>query len=155
MSIAESISHALGGRASGKGFRIPAFWRDSTDLNVYIADGTDGGLIAVDHSHHDDYKTMMQAFESEGLKPKDEFNNNQRDVFVQTKNRWQLIESLTFEVHILSQYLNDRSADATKMNDRNYLNLHPEFQKMPDESFERELEAAKQTKKIIGELYGI
>lgn len=154
MSLAESISNELGGRPSGKGHRIPAFWRDSTDLNVYIADGDNGKLIAIDHSQHDDYKTIMQALESEGFKSKDEFNGHQRDVFIQKKTRRHLIESLFFESHILLQYLNDRSADAVKSNDRNYLKLHPEFTPMPDEPFERELEAAIKTKKIIGQLYG-
>lgn len=155
MNLAESISRALGGRASGKGFRIPAFWRGSTDLNVYIADGADGSLIAVDHSQHDDYQLMMQAFESEGLKPKTEFNGKQRQVFIQKKTRRQLMESLFFESHILLQYLNDRAGDVAKIGDGNYLKLHPEFVPMPDEPFEREMEAAKQTKKIIGDLYGI
>ena len=155
MLLAESISHALNGRRSGKGFRIPAFWRGSTDLNVFIADGPDGGLIAVDHSQHDDYQTMMQAFESEGLKPKSEFNGKQRQAFIQKKSRRQLMESLFFESHILLQYLNDRAGDIAKAGDNNYLKLHPEFTAMPDEPFERELEAAKQTKKIIGALYGV
>ena len=65
------------------------------------------------------------------------------------------MESLFFESHILLQYLNDRAGDIAKAGDGNYLKLHPEFAPMPDEPFERELEAAKQTKKIIGELYGV
>ena len=155
MYLAESIAHSLNGRPSGKGFRIPAFWRGSTDLNVYIADGADGTLIAVDHSQHDDYKTMMQAFESEGLKPKDEFNGKQRQAFIQKKSRRQLMESLFHEAHILLQYLNDRSADAAKSSDSNYLKLRPEFVPLSDEPFERELEAAARAKKIIGQLYDV
>ena len=155
MSLAESISQTLGGRSSGKGFRIPAFWRGSTDLNVYIEDGVNGSLIAVDHSQHDDYKTMMQAFESEGLKPKDEFNGKQRQAFIQKKSRRQLMESLFFESHILLQYLNDRAGDIAKAGDRNCLKLHPEFTPMPAEPFERELLAAIRTKKIIGQLYDV
>lgn len=155
MSLAESISHALGGRPSGKGFRIPAFWRGSTDLNIYIADGADSSLIAVDHSQHDDYKTMMQALEDRGLKPKAEFNGNQRKVFIQRKTRQQLMESLFFESHILLQYLNNRASDRAKLSDPNYCKFHPEFTPMPDVPFERELKAATETKKIIGQLYGI
>ena len=97
----------------------------------------------------------MQAFESEGLKPKDEFNGKQRQAFIQKKSRRQLMESLFFESHILLQYLNDRAGDIAKAGDSNYLKLHPEFTPMPDEPFEREMEAAKQTKKIIGDLYGV
>ena len=155
MSLAQSISYALNGRSSGKGFRVPAFWRGSTDLNVYIADGADGSLIAVDHSQHDEYKTMMQAFESEGLKPTNEFNDGQRQAFIQKKSRRQLMESLFFQAHIFLQYNNDRGGVIAKSGDGKNLKLHPEFKKIPDEPFERELEAAKQTKKIIGQLYGV
>ena len=155
MSLAESISHELNGQRSGKGFRVPAFWLGSTDKNIYIADGDDGKLIAVDHSHGEPYQIIMQEFENRGLKPKDEFNGKQRQAFIQKKSRRQLMESLFFESHILLQYLNDRAGDIAKIGDSNYRKLHPEFVPMPDEPFERELEAAKQTKKIIGALYGV
>ena len=153
--LAESISHALNGRRSGKGFRVPAFWRGSTDLNIYIADGDDGKLIAIDHSHGEPYQEIMQALEADGLKPKTELNGNQREAFIQRKSRRQLIESLSFEAHILLQYLNDRAGDIANAGDSNYLKLHPEFSPMPDEPWQRELQSAIRTKKIIGELYGI
>ena len=65
------------------------------------------------------------------------------------------MESLFFESHILLQYLNDRAGDIAKIGDSNYLKLHPEFQKMPDEPFERERLAAMRVKKLAGLLYGI
>lgn len=155
MSLAESIAHSLNGRRSGKGFRVPAFWRGSSDLNVYIADGADGSLIAVDHSQHDDYKTMMQAFESEGLKPKDEFNGKQRQAFIQKKSRRQLRDALQIESHITLQCLNARDGDIEKLSDGNYLKLHPEFTPMPDALWDRERLAYTRIIKIIGQLYGI
>ena len=153
--LAESISNALGGKRSGKGFRVPAFWRGSTDLNIYIADGGDGKLIAVDHSHGEPYQVIMQEFENRGLKPKDGFNSNQREVFIQKKTQQQLIESSVFAVRIVMQYLTDREADIAKTNDANYRKLHPEFVPMPDKPWELELEMAINVKKLLGELYGI
>ena len=152
MSLAQSISYALNGRSSGKGYRIAAFWRGSIDLNVYIADGADGSLIAIDHSQHDDYKTMMQAFESEGLKPKTEFNGKQRQAFIQKKSRRQLRNALQIETHITLQYLNNRDGDIEKLSDRNYLKLHPEFAPMPDDLWDRERLAYTRVIKIMKEL---
>ena len=150
MLLAESISNELNGRRSGKGFRVSAFWRGSNDKNIFIADGDDGKLIAVDHSHGEPYQVMMQEFENRGLKPKTELNPRQRQAFIQKKSRRQLMQALFLESHILLQYLNDRAGDTAKAGDGNYLKLHPEFVPLPDEPFERELEAAIRTKKIIG-----
>ena len=152
MYLAESISHSLNGRRSGKGFRIPAFWRGSTDLNVYIADSDNGKLIVADHSHGDDYQTIMQALEAEGLKPKDDFNPAQKKQFIQKKSRRQLRNALQIETHITLQYLNDRDGDIEKLSDRNYLKLHPEFAPMPDDLWDRERLAYTRIIKIIGEL---
>ena len=152
MLLAESISRELNGRRSGKGFRVPAFWRGSTDKNIYIADGDDGKLIAVDHSHGEPYQVMMQEFENRGLKPKAELNPKQRQAFIQKKSRRQLREALQIETHITLQYLNDRDGDAAKASDPNYLKLHPEFQKMPDDLWDREMLAYTRVIKIMKEL---
>ena len=152
MSLAQSISYSLNGRKSGKGYKVPAFWRGSTDRNVYIADGGNGKLIVADHSHGDDYQAIMQALEAEGLKPKDEFNPGQKRAFIQKKTRYQLREALQIEMNIALQYLNDRAGDNAKACDSNYLKLHPEFQKMPNELWGREKQAYTRIIKILGQL---
>lgn len=150
MTLAESISHALGGKRSGKGYRIPAFWRDSTDFNIYIADGADGSLVATDHSHGDSYETIMLALEGAGLKPK----NNDYNVlaFKQKATRGQLRNALQIEAHVALQFLNDRAGDSVKQSDRNYLKLHPEYVPLPDELLERESQAYRRIIKVLGQL---
>ena len=155
MSLAQSIAAALSGRRTGDGWVVPTVCHGGDGFNLQISDNPDGTMRVYCHSHGCTHKTIMQTFEDMGLKPKTEFNGKQRQAFIQKKTRRQLMESLFFESHILLQYLNDRAGDIAKAGDSNYLKLHPEFQKMPDQPFERELEAAKQTKKIIGQLYGI
>lgn len=151
--FAESISNALGGKRSGTGYKVPAFWRGSTDLNIYIADGDDGKLIAFDHSHGDDYKTMMEAFESEGLKPRDELDGQQREVFIQKKNKHQSRKLLSFELHMLYQIQTSRITGSELSRDHKFINARPEFVPMPDEPWERELLAVKRIRETLNELY--
>jgi hypothetical protein len=155
MPLAESISYSLGGRRSGKGYRIRSVCHGGDGKNLYIEDSQDGKLIATCFSHGCEYKSIMSTLEDMGLKPKPDLSSTQRKVFVQKKSRRQLMESLFFESHILLQYLNDRAGDLARSGDSNYLKLHPEFQKLPDEPFDRELKAALRTKTIIEQLYGI
>ena len=153
MSLAESISHALGGRASGKGFRVPTICHNGTGKNLYLADGDNGKLIATCFSHGCEYKTIMQAIEAQGLKPKAESSRKQRQQFSQIKNKRELIDIFFTELHILLQFINDRIGDRYKLADRNYLKLHPEFTPMPEEPFEREKLAAHRVKILICEIY--
>lgn len=155
MGNAGSISHALDGRKSGDGYRVQSVCHGGTDRNLFLSDGADGRLIAKCYSHVCSYKTIMTTLEDMGLKPKSQLDGRQRERFIQKKTRRQLMESLFFESHILLQYLNDRAGDIAKAGDRNYLKRHPEFIPMSDEPFQREMEAALRTKKIIGLLYEI
>lgn len=155
MSLAESIAYSLGGRKSGKGFRVPTVCHGGDGFNLLLTDAADGQLLATCFSHGCCYKQIMDALESQGLKPRKEFNSKQRQVYVQKKNKRQLQNALFIESHILMQYLSDRSGDVVKASDPNYLKSHPEFAPMPEESFERELEAARRTKTLIGQLYDV
>ena len=153
MSLAESISLSLDGKKSGKGFRVPTVCHNGTGKNLYLADGDDGKLIAACFSHGCEYKTIMQVLEKQELKPKTETSQIQRKQFMQGKNKRELIDIFFTELHILLQFINDRISDRHKIADRNYLKLHPEFQPMPEESFEREKLATLRVKKLIGEIY--
>ena len=153
--LAQSISNSLGGRKSGKGYRVPTVCHGGDGFNLLLSDTPDGTLIATCFSHGCSYREIMESLESLGLKPKTEFSRKQRQTFAQKNNKRQLRISLALEMHIALQYLNDRNGDNEKSHDSNYLKLHPEFTPMPEEPFERELEAAIRTKKIIGEVYGI
>ncbi len=155
MSPAESISYALNGKRSGKGFRVPTVCHGGDGLNLQLSDMPDGKLLATCFSQGCSYKEIMESLEVQGLKPKTEFNNKQRKVFVQKKNKRQLREALFIESHILLQFLSDRSGDVEKASDPNYLKLHPEFVPMSEESFDRELDAAKRTRTLIGQVYDI
>ena len=153
MSLSESISQALNGKKSGKGFRVPTVCHNGKGKNLYLADGDDGKLIATCFSHGCEYKAIMQALEAQGLKPNAESTQKQRKYFAQIKNKRELIDIFFTELHILLQYINDRIGDRHKLADRNYLKLHSEFQPMPEEPFEREKLAAHRVKILIGEIY--
>ena len=152
MSLAESISHILNGRRSGKGYRMQSVCHGGDGKNLYLADSPDGKLIATCFSHQCDYKTIMQALEDQGLKPKDEFTPEQQRTFIQKKSRYQLREAFQIETHIALQYLNDRAGDREKLSDNNYRELHPEFVPMPDALFDREKLAYTRIIKLIGQL---
>ena len=153
MNLAESISHALNGKKSGKGFRVPTACHNGSGHNLYLADGDDGKLIAIDYSHGCDYKTIMLALEEQGLKPKEETTQKQRQQLTQRRNKRELIDIFFTELHILLQTITERIGDRHKLADRNYLKLHPEFQPIPEEPFEREKLAAHRVKKLVGEIY--
>jgi len=150
MSLAASISHALDGRSSGKGFRVRSVCHDGEHRNLYLEDTPDDKLKATCHSHHCDYKTIMQTLEGIGAKPKTEFKGKQ--VFIQQKTKRQLRDALQIETHIVMQLLNIRDADRAKASDPNYLKLHPEFVPMPDDFWDREILAYTRIIKIIGQL---
>ena len=152
MSLAQSISYALNGRKSGKGYRMQSVCHAGDGKNLYLADSPDGKLIASCFSHQCDYITIMQALEAQGLKPKDEFTPEQQRTFIQKKSRYQLREALQIEMHIALQYLNDRAGDREKLSDSNYRELHPEFIPMPDALFDREKLAYARIIKLIGQL---
>ena len=153
MSLSESISLSLDGKKSGKGFRVPTICHNGTGKNLYLADGDNGKLIATCFSHGCEYKTIMLVLEAQGLKPKAETTQKQRQKFAQIKNKRELIDIFFTELHILLQFINDRIGDRHKLADRNYLKLHPEFQSIPEEPFEREKLAAHRVKILICEIY--
>ena len=152
MSLAASLSHALDGRSSGKGFRVRSICHDGDGKNLYLEDTPDGKLKAACHSHHCEFKTIMQTLEDMGLKPKTEFDPKQRKAFVQKKSKQQLRDALQIETHIALQYLNDRDGDKVKLSNSDYLALHPEFVPLPDELQDRERLAYTRITRIIGQL---
>ena len=154
MSLAESISHSLGGKKSGKGFRVPTVCHGGDGFNLRLSDTPDGTLKATCFSQGCSYKEIMDSLESLSLKPKTEFTRSQCKAHIQKINKRQFREALFIEAHILLQHLNDRAGDVVKASDPAYLKLHPEFVPMPEEPFERELQAAKRTIKLIGKVYG-
>jgi len=154
MNLSESISQALNGKRSGKGFRVPTVCHNGAGKNLYLADGDDGKLIATCFSHGCEYKVIMQALEEQELKPKSASTQKQRQEFKQKKNMRELRDLLFREAHILQQFNIDRIGDARKFTDQNYLKHHPEHQPMPEEFFEREMLAAHRVKKLIGGIYG-
>ena len=155
MSLSESISQALKGKRSGKGFRVRSVCHGGDGLNLRISDAPDGKLKATCFSHGCSYKEIMESLEYLGLKPKTDFTQKQNNTHARKINKRLFREALFTEAHILLQILNERNGDIAKANDANYLKLHPEFVSMPEEPFERELQAAKRTIKLIGKVYGL
>lgn len=152
MSLAESISHALNGKESGQGFRVKSVCHGGNGYNLYICDAPDGKLLATCFSHGCSYKKIMECLESLGVKPKDHFN---RSVQRQHISKRQYREALFIEMHILLQFISSRNGDTSNSKDPKYLKPHPEYTRMPEEAFEREIQAAKRTIKLIGKVYGV
>jgi len=155
MNDAKTISDALCGKISGKGFRIPTVCHGGDGFNLLISDTPDGKLRAKCFSHGCSYKEIMESLECLGLKPKTKFTDKQRQSYARVRSKRQLCETLYIEMHIIMQFLNDRAGDVIKTRYPSYLKLHPEFTPMPEEPFERELEAAIRAKKLIGDVYGV
>jgi len=154
MSLADSIAYLLGGKRSGKGWRVPSICHGGDGNNLYIADG-DNGLIAVDYSHGCSYKTIMEALELQGLKDKVVFTSQQKHQFKVKQSRMELMKIIWHELHVFHQIIDARMCDKAKRQDANYRKVHPEFKPMPDEPWEREIKSAKTLWKVLGELYGI
>ena len=155
MPLAESISHSLDGRRSGNGYRMRSVCHGGYGKNLYLADSPDGRLIATCFSHHCEYKDIMQTLEDQGLKPKDTFTPHQRQQFKVKKSRIDMMQTLWIELHILLQTLTDRLGDKRLNNDATYKKLHPEFVPMPDEFWDRELQAVTIIKRLLRDIYGI
>lgn len=155
MSLAESISHVLDGRKSGKGYRMRSVCHGGDGKNLYLADSPDGKLKAACFSHHCEYKVIMQTLEDQGLKPKDEFSPQQKRHFKVKKSRIDMMQALWTELHILLQTLTDRLGDKQLNNDTTYKKLHPEFVPMPDELWDREIQAVKTIKGLLGDIYSV
>lgn len=155
MSLAESISHALAGRKSGNGYRVRSVCHGGDGKNLYLADSPDGKLKAACFSHHCEYKVIMRTLEDQGLKPKDDFTPQQRQQFRVKKSRIDMMQTLWTELHILLQTLTDRLRDKRLSNDAIYKKSHPEFVPMTDEFWDREIQAVKTIKGLLGDIYGI
>jgi len=155
MSLAESISDSLGGKRSGKGFRVPAVCHnsDSKHHNLYLADADDGKLIAVCYSCGCGWQSIMATLEELGLKPRNEFTPEaqaQHKAYKTKQNKLALLKAIAHESFVLNRYIDMRLEDHYRSVDRTYMKLHPEHKPMPDELWGRETEAAQKLKSLIG-----
>jgi len=154
MSLAASISDQLNGHQSGNSFVVPAICHspDSAGRNLQISDGLNGRLSAFCHSNGCNYREIMEALESRGLKPLDTLNPQQKRQAKTKFNRNETLRLLDLEMFVLTRFIDSRLSDLAKTQDREYLKFHPEFKAMPAELWPREIEAIERINYLTGQL---
>ena len=149
---AQSISEALGGRRSGKGFRVPAVCHGSKNRNLHIQDGHNGKLLATCFSQGCEYKHIMETLESLGVKEKAPFKPD--PVKAKSRSIHQTQKALTHELYILLQYTEERLNALKLITDRAYMTENPQFVLPPAEPWDRELLAVKRIRTGLKIIYG-
>jgi len=151
---AEYISNILGGIKSGDGFKVRSICHNGDGKNLKLWNSPDGKLLAKCYSHGCDFRTIMEALESEGLKEKDAFSPEKKKEYAIKKTRLQCQEELQIDLHVLLLIINDRLASYSMQGDSGYKKLHPEHVAMPLEPWDKELEVAKKVFKNLKTAYG-
>lgn len=152
---AESIGVAMGGKRSGNSWYVPTICHGGDGRNLQLSDGDNGKLRATCHSHHCDYKTIMQALEDAGYKEKTPFNPDQKRQFAQKKSLYEHMQDLWHELYVMLQIYDTRMTDKALNQNAAYKAQHPEFKPMPDEPWERERQAARNVISALRVIYGI
>ena len=149
---ARTISDALGGKRSGKGYIMPCVAHDDRKPSLSATDGDDGRILVYCHAGCS-FEDISEKLKTMGLWPESRLTSTQKKQYARKKSRFQLLDLLDFELIVYMQILNTRLEDYHKARNKNYLEIHPEFKPMPDEPWEREITASKRIRKIMGELY--
>jgi len=157
MSLAADIARQLNGHRSGGGWVVPAICHspDSRKRNLLISDGYNGKLSAKCFSNDCGWQIIMQALESCGAKPQDIYTPKARQkqrLLNSKRSRNELIKTMQLEMFVLTKHFDTRLEDFYRSQDRDYLKLHPEFKKQPDEFWEREIQALERIRHLCGEL---
>jgi len=154
MSLAQSIAEQLNGRKCGSGWVIPAICHNegSTKHNLQISDGDNGKLRATCHSNNCDYRTIMEAFESCGYKPLDNFTPEQKKHFKAKASKTDLLKSFWHELHVSIGFLDRRMCDPAKLSDPLFLQMNPNFKPAKPEPEPRETQSIKRLHEITGRL---
>lgn len=102
--------------------------------------------------------TTPEITGSMGLQLKDLFTESslspsQRKQHATKKNKNQLRQLLSFELHMLYQILTSRITSNEYARDSKFINARPEFVPMPEGEWERELLAVKRIMESLNDLY--
>jgi len=97
--------------------------------------------------------THVLGIEIKDLFVDSSFTDHQKYEYMKTKRMSDLWKILNHELHVLLQTVSNRVSDDVLSKDRNFLSYKKGFKPLPLDFWERELQAAKRIKKLIGEIY--
>ena len=151
---AESLSNALDGKPTDKGFIACCPAHNDKSPSLSIADADNGNTLI----HCFAGCSPDSIMKSIGLEIRDLFNNSslthiQQKKYKKTKHLSELWQALNHELHVLLQIVSNRICDEALSKDKAFIKTRKEFKPLPTEFWPRELLAAKRIKIIIGDLY--